>query len=83
MKGISRRSMLRTALPAALLVGVLPGQVRAAQPHMRAALRALRTAQQELEEASADKGGHRVKALGLVRRAIDEVERGMEYDRRR
>lgn len=82
MKGISRRSVLCTTLPATLLAFVLPGRGHAAQPHMRTALRALKTAQHELEEASPDKGGHRVKALEFVHQAIDEVERGMEFDRR-
>jgi len=53
------------------------------QPHMRAALNALQTAKNQLQVASADKGGHRVKALGLVNAAIDEVQRGIAFDNRR
>jgi type II secretory pathway pseudopilin PulG len=55
---------------------------RAEQPKMEAALRALRAARAELQAASHDKGGHRVKALEHVNQAIAEVERGMEFDRR-
>jgi hypothetical protein len=48
------------------------------QPNMRAALDDLRDAKQNLEQANADKGGHRVKALDFVNQAIDEVKKGIE-----
>jgi acyl-CoA reductase-like NAD-dependent aldehyde dehydrogenase len=50
------------------------------QPHMTAALEHLRQAQKELETATHDKGGHRVKALSLVKQAITHVEEGLRYD---
>jgi len=53
------------------------------QPHMHAALSALKTARQQLEKASPDKGGHRVKALALVKDAIVEVEKGINFDNKR
>src|SRR5215467_905655 len=49
------------------------------QPQMHAAIEHLREAQNNLESASHDKGGHRVKALQYVRQAIAEVEAGIEY----
>ncbi len=51
------------------------------QPRMRAALERLQSARSSLEAANDDKGGHRVKALEHVNRAIDEVKKGIEYDR--
>jgi hypothetical protein len=33
------------------------------------------------EKATTDKGGHRVKALGFVKDAIDEVKKGMDAAR--
>lgn len=54
-------------------------RVSADQPHMRAALNALRTARNELQIASSNKGGHRAKAIDLVNRAIAEVQKGIEY----
>ncbi|MDT5271724.1 MAG: hypothetical protein QOH49_3910 [Acidobacteriota bacterium] len=51
------------------------------QPHMQAALDKLQDARSNLEAASDDKGGHRVKALDHVNKAIDEVKKGIEYDR--
>jgi len=50
------------------------------QPHMKAALESLRKSLAELEKSSSDKGGHKEKAIDLVRRAIDEVKEGMQYD---
>ena len=77
----------RFVIPALLLVlilgsGFVAGRMSADQPHMTAALDHLRSARHELEVADADKGGHRAKAIDLTDRAIHEVERGMEYDRR-
>ena len=51
-----------------------------AQPHMRAALEHLQAAQKELEAATHDKGGHRSKAVSLVKQAIVHVNQGIEYD---
>lgn len=62
--------------------GFLAGRASAAQPHMQAALTHLRQARTSLERATADKGGHRAKALALVDDAIHEVEEGISYDRR-
>jgi hypothetical protein len=51
------------------------------QPHMQAALNALENAKASLNKATPDKGGHRAKALDLVRDAIDEVKKGIEAAR--
>ncbi len=52
------------------------------QPAMRAALAELKAAERNLEKATPDKGGHRKKALKLVRKAIHQVEAGLRYDNR-
>jgi hypothetical protein len=51
------------------------------QPHMQAALDNLQSARSNLEAATEDKGGHRVKAIDFVNKAIEEVRKGIEYDR--
>jgi len=51
------------------------------QPHMQRALDKLQSARSNLEAASEDKGGHRVKALEHVNKAIEQVKKGIEYDR--
>ena len=64
---------------AALAAASLP--TFAAQPHMEAALAHLERARAELQQASNDKGGNRVDAMRAVEKAINEVRRGIEYDR--
>jgi hypothetical protein len=49
------------------------------QPHMEAALAALEQAKASLQKATADKGGHRVKAMKAVDDAIAQVKAGIEF----
>ena len=66
---------------AAVTIGFAAGAAFAErQPHMHAALHALRNAHQQLDTAEPDKGGHRVKAIQLVNQAISEVEAGIKFD---
>ena len=51
-----------------------------AQPAMKLALEKLEAAQKSLEEATADKGGHRAKALKLMKKAAAEVQAGIDFD---
>ncbi len=53
------------------------------QPHMRAALIDLKKAKTQLENATPDKGGHRAKAIVLVKQAMAEVEQGIKFDNQR
>lgn len=48
------------------------------QPHMQAALQALRQAEQQLKEAAHNKDGHRAEALKLTGDAIRQVEMGIK-----
>jgi hypothetical protein len=49
------------------------------QPNMEAAMQHLRAAQDSLQDASSDKGGHRARALELIQQAIQETQEGIEY----
>ena len=51
------------------------------QPHMQSALNSLESAKDDLNRATADKGGHRAKALDYVKDAISEVKKGIEAGR--
>jgi hypothetical protein len=51
------------------------------QPHMKAALDSLESARNNLDKANPDKGGHRAKAIDLVKDAIAEVKAGIEAAR--
>jgi len=69
----------------ALLAGLVTANVIAPavadrQPHMRTALTTMLKGKSQLAAASADKGGHRVKAISLLDQAIDEVEQGIKFD---
>ena len=52
----------------------------APQPMMKKALASLKAAKGQLQKATADKGGHRVKAIALVDQAIAEVQTGIDFD---
>ena len=49
------------------------------EPHMAAALEHLRQAEEELERATPNKGGHREKAMDLTKQAQAQVEQGIQY----
>ena len=51
------------------------------QPHMQNALTALENAKDNLNKATTDKGGHRVKAIDYVKDAISEVKKGIDAGR--
>jgi hypothetical protein len=51
-----------------------------AQPNMQQALTLLKQAKESLQKATADKGGHRVKAMDHVDKAIEQVEKGIKFD---
>jgi hypothetical protein len=71
-------------LAGALALVIGSGAVREAsaekQPHMTAALGQLEAALASLQKATADKGGHRVKAMELTRSAISETKAGIDHD---
>ncbi|MGZ8843658.1 MAG: hypothetical protein ACXW18_08345 [Pyrinomonadaceae bacterium] len=68
-----RRNNHASSLTAENLFAAAPDQ-----PHMQAALNALENAKDSLNKATADKGGHRAKAIDYVKDAIDEVKKGIE-----
>ena len=69
------------ALASAFLAGILvsAGVAWAAQPNMENALRDLQSARASLQAASANKGGHRDRAIRLVDSAIQEVRAGIGF----
>ena len=78
------RTFICNVVMISLIVGAFVlgcGTARAEQPHMKAALAALRDAKHELEVAARNKGGHRERALELVDKAIAQVEEGIAYGR--
>ena len=74
------KKMMLVAVLSALAGGFATSALAEKQPHMRNALEKLEDARKSLELATADKGGHRVKAMALVADAIAEVKAGIEFD---
>jgi hypothetical protein len=66
---------------ACLVAGTVIGAsiAYAAQPHMVSALEMLRSARTELERSTANKGGHRERAIGAVDNAIRETREGIRF----
>ena len=78
-----KRVLIAAAATAVLTLAFISGQAYAErQSKMRDALDNLRSAEHLLQNASHDKGGHRQRALRLVRDAIGEVKAGIAYDNR-
>lgn len=77
---MKKRNLLMIAMMAVISVSfVLP--VQADQPQMQAARGNLENAMKSLRRATADKGGHRERAMNLISKAINAVNNGIEYDR--
>jgi hypothetical protein len=77
---MKKKNLLVILIAAVISVSfVLP--VLADQPRMQAAKSDLDGALKYLKRASADKGGHRERAMDLTSQAITAVVNGIEYDR--
>ncbi len=74
------KKMMMIAAVSAMVGGFASQALADKQPAMHKALVTLEEARKELENATADKGGHRAKAIGLVNDAIAEVKAGIEFD---
>jgi hypothetical protein len=75
----SRRAATKSLVSAGAAGMLGASLAKGNQPFMEAALRALNNAAAQLEQAVADKGGHRAKAIQLVSQAINEVQAGIQY----
>jgi hypothetical protein len=71
-----------TVLTIIISLSLMSLTVRADQPRMEAAKDDLNNALKYLRKATADKGGHRERAIDLVSQAISSVNRGIQYDRK-
>ena len=74
----------RIVLVAALVAGFVLGAGTAVlsaerHPQIHAAMRALRNAENHLQRAAHVFGGHRAKALELVRAAQNELQQALAY----
>ena len=74
---LSRRQMAAVVAAGGLLASALPA--KAYQGNMERALGSLRDALDLLRDATANKGGHRERAIELIRGAIAEVKAGIDF----
>ncbi len=79
---ITRRNLAVAAATGAAAVGLLGASAKSAdayQGNMERAMSSLYQALGALREATANKGGHRVRAMNLVAQAISETQAGIEF----
>lgn len=79
---LSMTLLTSLAVSAALMptmVSAASGKPAHASSQMDKALAALREAQEALEKANSDKGGHRKIAMQNINTAIQEVQAGIAY----
>lgn len=79
MKGLSKIRLSVFALCFLVIFGAGVAVGRASQPYMVSARTYLNYALSQLEQAKADKGGHRVNAINYVKAALHEVNLGIQY----
>jgi len=85
MRAVSRRFLSPALFLAGMIAGTaitLPAAAQMGQPRMQAALGHLNAAYAELQAASPDKGGYRLKAMSDVQDAIANVRRGVRWANR-
>jgi hypothetical protein len=78
----TRRGFAAAAATGVAAVGLLGASAKPAdayQGNMERALSSLYQALGSLRESTANKGGHRARAMDLVRQAIDETQAGVEF----
>ena len=79
---ITRRGLATTAATGVAAIGLLGASMKSAdayQGNMEHALSALNEALGSLRDSTANKGGHRARAMDLVRQAIDETQAGIAF----
>ena len=79
MKGLKLRLGAYALLFALFFAALGAGTALAVQSHMVNARTHLQAALGELQQAAADKGGHRQNAINLVNQAIEQVNLGIQY----
>jgi hypothetical protein len=79
MRSLKVRFALLGLVFALFFAAVGAGTALAAQTYMLNARGDLQSALANLQQATANKGGHRVNAINLVKQAIGEVNLGIQY----
>jgi hypothetical protein len=78
----TRRGFAATAATGLAVLGLCGAAIKPAsaeQGNMERAIGSLHGALQSLQESTANKGGHRGRAMELVRQAIAETQAGIDF----
>ena len=80
---MSRRGFAATAATGLAAIGLFGATVKSAwqayQGNMERAIASLDEALQSLKESTPNKGGHRERAMDMVRQAISETQAGIQF----
>ena len=79
---LTRRGFAAVAATGVAAIGLLGATAKSAQAYqgnMERALSSLSEALGSLRESTANKGGHRARAMDLVRQAMDETQAGIAF----
>jgi hypothetical protein len=79
---LTRRGFAAVAATGVAAIGLLGATAKSAeayQGNMERALSSLNEALVSLRESTANKGGHRARAMDLVRQAMDETQAGITF----
>ena len=79
---LTRRGFAAVAATGVAAIGLLGATAKSAeayQGNMERALSSLDEALVSLRESTANKGGHRARAMDLVRQAMDETQAGIAF----
>jgi malonyl CoA-acyl carrier protein transacylase len=77
LPAFSSRALVIASLAAGISIGALGTAAVARQPNMEAAIDFLIRADQSLQRATDNKGGHKAKARQLIADAIFQVRQGI------
>lgn len=78
---IARATLIASAFAVTFWLGCVSTQAGLDQPKMRDAVEHLQKARRSLQDATEDKGGHRAAAIRLTDEAIEQVRKGIAFDR--
>ena len=79
---LTRRGFAAVAATGVAAIGLLGATAKSAeayQGNMERALSSLSEALDSLRESTANKGGHRGRAMDLIRQAMDETQAGIAF----
>jgi hypothetical protein len=79
---LTRRTAITSATVGGLLLASAAAEAQEQHPKIRAAIRALEAAKDDMQHAAHDFGGHRVDALKACDEAIRQLRLALQFDKK-